>query len=270
MKEELRLDTQANQVKNKQDRVFPTPTTFQWIPLTAINPDSTLAKSSIILKDIELYADKIIQKGFDTAIMVRELNSQQYEIILGSKLYFAANIANMERIPAIVLNNQSDENQKEEIRTLFNWSDLDEIETAKAYQFFLERFNYTHDELANLLEVSRPLITNQLRILQLPLEIRQQLQQNILTKSQCHLLLRLPTELEQLELSKRIVRENLSVRKISTIIRKQSQKNAKENLRSNKTKNVKADVERLLKSISTESADEVLSLVNHLLKKSSS
>ena len=264
----LPIEHQEENRPSDLNTVFPKTTTFQLIPITSIHPDSTLAKSSLLLKEIEVYANSILQNGFDTAIMVREKSYDHYEIILGSKLYFAANIANVEQIPAIVLNDRYGEYQ-EEIRTLFNWADLDPIETAKAYRFFLDTFNYTHDELASLLQVSRPLITNQLRILQLPGEIQQHLQQKNLTKSQCHLLLRLPSTEEQIKLAQRIIDEQLSVRKINSIIRKTiGTKTICKNIE-DKTQKVRADVEKLLQSITAESAEEVLHLVNHLLKKSS-
>ena len=250
------------------------PKVFQWLPITSISHASTLAKSPILLQEISDYALQIEQQGFDSAIIVKQLETYQYEIILGYKLFFAANLAGLETIPAIVITPQlSNTKIKEAILEELNWSDLDDIETAKAYELLLESFHYTHDELAHLLQISRPVITNQLRMLQLPIEIQRALQSKTLTKSQCHLLLRLSSTKEQLALATKIQNESLSVRQIEAFLKtdhteeKERQRQWKQQLQQHFSRHVHLDSSKNLLSFSFESPEDLENLITQLLTK---
>ena len=245
---------------------------IQWIPLSSIHHASTFAKSPLLLEDLNAYAQQVEQNGFSTTIVVQPIDDYHYEIVLGYKLFFAANLLQKERIPAIVLSSQNpNEHTKYAILQELKWEDLDDIEVAKAYDLLLHSFHYTHDELARLLQVSRPVITNQLRMLQLPLEIQRDLQAKLLTKSQCHLLLRLSNSADQLELSRKIQMESLSVRQIESYLHSNEkkdhsqQKEWKKQLKKLFPHHIQIDVAKHTVSFSCSSSDDFALLINRLL-----
>ena len=121
---------------------------------------------------IEELAQSIREHGIIQPIVVRK-KGKKYEIVVGERRYRAAKLAKLEEIPAII--KEMTEEQMMELAILENLQreDLTPIEEAEAYQNLIEKLNFTQDDLAKRLGKSRPHITNMIRLLQLPEEVRQ-------------------------------------------------------------------------------------------------
>ena len=113
-------------------------------------------------------ADSIEQKGVISPITVRALQGGRYEIVAGERRFRAAGLANIKQIPVII--KELTDQQALEIAIIENVQrrDLNPIEEARSYQQLIEKFGYTHEQIAKTIGKSRSHITNLLRVLALP------------------------------------------------------------------------------------------------------
>ncbi len=153
-----------------------------------------------------------------TKMILEPLSNCQYRLLFGIKYFLAANVMGITSLPALVLQSQHDQKASTLAIDIFDWEHLDDIECAQAYQWLKDYYQYTTEQIATICSVSRPVISNQLRLLNLPLPIQGWLRDGSLSKSHCFLLLKLPSETEQLNMAKRIIKEMPSVREVKMMI----------------------------------------------------
>ncbi|MFH0921053.1 MAG: ParB/RepB/Spo0J family partition protein [Fibrobacterota bacterium] len=143
----------------------------------------------------------------------------RYELVSGERRLRAARELGLPAIPAVVRDKVSDREMQ-----LFSLienqlrADLNDLEIALGYNELINNFGYTHDKIADDMGKSRPFVSNTLRLLKLPDEIKEALRQKILTSGHARALLSLPNEQKQLSLFKKISVHGLSVRQTEKII----------------------------------------------------
>ncbi|PKC51387.1 stage 0 sporulation protein J, partial [Rhizophagus irregularis] len=167
---------------------------------------------------IEELAQSIKEHGIIQPIVVRKKGSK-YEIVVGERRYRAAKLANLEEVPAIV-KEMSDE-QMMEVAILENLQreDLTPIEEAEAYQSLIEKLNFTQEDLAKRLGKSRPHITNHIRLLQLPEEVRKLVNDGSLSMGHGRTLLGLKNKRRIPELANKVIKHSLNVRQLENLIK---------------------------------------------------
>src|SRR5690606_21330038 len=101
-------------------------------------------------------------------IVVRELDDERFELIMGERRWRAAERAGLEKIPAIVRQTSDDSMLRDALLENIHRVQLNPLEEAAAYQQLLEEFGVTQEELADRIGRSRPVITNTIRLLRLP------------------------------------------------------------------------------------------------------
>ncbi|MFC5543044.1 MAG: ParB/RepB/Spo0J family partition protein [Bacilli bacterium] len=163
-------------------------------------------------------AQSIREHGIIQPIVVRK-KGKKYEIVVGERRYRAAKLANLEEIPAII--KEMTEEQMMELAILENLQreDLTPIEEAEAYQNLIEKLNFTQDDLAKRLGKSRPHITNMIRLLQLPEEVRQMLNEGQLSMGHGRALLGLKNKRQMIEVAKKTINQSLNVRQLEALIK---------------------------------------------------
>lgn len=163
-------------------------------------------------------AQSIREHGIIQPIVVRK-KGKKYEIVVGERRYRAAKLANLEEIPAII--KEMTEEQMMELAILENLQreDLTPIEEAEAYQNLIEKLNFTQDDLAKRLGKSRPHITNMIRLLQLPEEVRQLLNEGQLSMGHGRALLGLKNKRQMIEVAKKTINQSLNVRQLEALIK---------------------------------------------------
>ena len=156
-----------------------------------------------------------------------------YEIIAGERRFRASKMANQDKIPAIV--RAIDDEQMMEIAVLENLQreDLSPLEEAQAYSTLMENLKITQSELSERLGKSRPYIANYLRLLDLPTEVKSMLQNGQLSMGQARTLLALKDKDKLVDLAKRTVKENLTVRQLEQIV---NEMNGKKKIKKDKKK----------------------------------
>lgn len=150
--------------------------------------------------------------------VVRSLGNGKYQLIMGERRFRAAKLAGLKSIPVIIRQTSDDQLLREAIVENIHRSQLNPLEEAAAYQQLLNDFNYTHDELAVKLSKSRPVITNTMRLLNLPVSVQRRVAAGVISAGHARALLSLTDEKEIENLANRIVVEGLTVRAVEEIV----------------------------------------------------
>ncbi|RFD27247.1 chromosome partitioning protein ParB [Mycobacterium uberis] len=155
--------------------------------------------------------------GLLQPIVVRTVDRSQtgvrYQIVMGERRWRAAQRAGLNSIPAIVRATGDENLLRDALLENIHRVQLNPLEEAAAYQQLLDEFEVTHDELASRIGRSRPLITNMIRLLKLPIPVQRRVAAGVLSAGHARALLSLEAGPEaQEELASRIVAEGLSVR----------------------------------------------------------
>ena len=150
--------------------------------------------------------------------VVRKVGEGRYELIMGERRFRAAKAAGLTSIPVIIRQTPDNELLREALIENIHRSQLNPLEEGAAYAQLLADFGCTHDELAIKLGRSRPLISNTIRLLNLPEAVQRRVAVGILSAGHARALLGLTDGAEIEKLAARIVAEGLSVRATEEII----------------------------------------------------
>ena len=196
---------------------------FHAISLDKIIPNKYQPRRSA-KKDtaFEELAKSIKEKGvIEPVIVSKDSATGKYMLIAGERRYRASLEAGLTEIPAVV-REDIDEKDIIEIALIENIhrEDLNPVEEAKAFKILIDEFNYTHEKLAQKLSISRSRVTNYLRLLNLPEEIKEMLASGLLTEGHARALLSLEDEEIMKETAKEIINRNLTVRETEELVKK--------------------------------------------------
>jgi ParB family chromosome partitioning protein len=154
--------------------------------------------------------------GLMQPIVVREVgdgSGSRYQLVMGERRWRASQQAGLTSIPAIVRETADDNLLRDALLENIHRAQLNPLEEAAAYQQLLEEFDVTHEELAGRIGRSRPVISNMIRLLRLPIAVQRRVAAGVLSAGHARALLALDAGPEaQEELAARIVAEGLSVR----------------------------------------------------------
>lgn len=155
--------------------------------------------------------------GLMQPIVVREVDAtaggRRYQLVMGERRWRAAQQAGLTAIPAIVRETTDDDLLRDALLENIHRAQLNPLEEAAAYQQLLDEFDVTHEELASRIGRSRPVISNMIRLLRLPIPVQRRVAAGVLSAGHARALLALEAGPEaQEELAARIVAEGLSVR----------------------------------------------------------
>jgi ParB family transcriptional regulator, chromosome partitioning protein len=150
--------------------------------------------------------------------VVRKVAPNKYELVMGERRFRAAKAAGLKSIPVIIRQTPDNELLREALIENIHRSELNPLEEGAAYLQLLTDFGCTHEELALKLSRSRPLISNTIRLLNLPESVQRKVAAGILSAGHARALLGLTDSKEIEKLASRIVGEGLSVRATEEII----------------------------------------------------
>jgi len=185
---------------------------YREVPTDAITPNPRQPRQVFDEEALAELQHSIREFGLMQPIVVRDLGGEQYELIMGERRWRASQRAGLEVIPAIVRQTQDDELLRDALLENIHRVQLNPLEEASAYQQLLEEFGVTHDQLADRIGRSRPVITNTIRLLRLPMPVQRRVAAGVLSAGHARALLTLDDPDGQEELASRIVAEGLSVR----------------------------------------------------------
>ena len=186
------------------------------LPITSIvrNPDQP--RKSFDETQLSELSDSIKQNGVLQPILVRK-KGDKYEIVAGERRYQASKLAGMKEIPAIV--REIDDAEVFQLALIENLqrSDLTPIEEARGYRQLLDTKGLTQEGLAKILSKSRSAIANTLRLMDLPQEVQDMMEEGQITAGHARAILAVPTEEGRIKLAQKVVAENLTVRQTENL-----------------------------------------------------
>lgn len=188
------------------------------LDLERIKPNPFQPRLRFDSEKLKNLADSIQERGIIHPILVKAVGNG-YQIVAGERRWKAAKIAGLAKIPSILVEDLSDDQQLQTalIENLQR-EDLNPIDEALAYRKLSERFGFTQQVIAQRVGKDRSSVTNTLRLLGLPEEIRQRISEGRLSAGHARALLALDTSHDQIRIGRRIVNEGLSVRRTEELI----------------------------------------------------
>ena len=177
-------------------------------------------------------AASIKENGVISPITVRE-DGKKFTLIAGERRLRASQLIGLKDIPAYIIEvkNSSDMMQLALIENIQR-ENLNPMEESEAYYLLQDKFNFSQSDIAKSVGKSRSTITNSLRLLQLPNEIRASLKENKISAGHARAILAAGSSQAMLKLWKQILKDNLSVRSAEDLSKKS--KKSKNNKRTNK------------------------------------
>ncbi len=166
---------------------------------------------------LEELANSIRSQGIIQPLIVRPVGNK-YEIIAGERRWRAAQLAGLTEVPVIVRHIPDEAAIAIALIENIQRENLNPIEEATALQRLINEFGMTHQQVADAVGKSRTSVTNLLRLLALPEEVKSMLERGLLEMGHARTLITLP-ESVQLEAAEMIVSRGLSVRETENLVR---------------------------------------------------
>lgn len=188
------------------------------VPISSISPNPRQPRTVFDEDALNELIASIKEIGILQPPVVRRVSEGRYELVMGERRFRAAKAAGLTTIPVIIRQTPDNELLREALIENIHRSQLNPLEEAAAYAGLLTDFGCTHDELATKLGRSRPLISNMLRLLNLPPTVQRKVAAGVISAGHARALLGLSDEKEIEKLANRIVAEGLSVRATEEIV----------------------------------------------------
>lgn len=192
------------------------------IDINTISPNEFQPRKAFRDSTLQELIDSIKTSGVIQPIIVRKVSDNSYQLIAGERRWRAAKTAGLTTIPVIIKDVAPQESLELALIENIQREDLNPIETAEAFQRLIKDFNLTHDELSKKVGKDRATVTNYLRILKLPSDVKLWVADGSLSMGHAKALLQIENPVLQVEVAKRIVREGLSVRETEVLSKKAS------------------------------------------------
>jgi ParB family chromosome partitioning protein len=194
---------------------------YDTLPITAISRNPRQPRSQMNLEELEELAASIRKNGILHPLIVAPGEEVgKYTLIAGERRLIAAGMAKLDSVPVII--REASEQERLELALIENVqrADLTPLEAAEAFRQLADEFNLSHEQIAQQLGKSRVSITNTLRLLNLPENVRQSLADGEITEGHARALLGLSNAQAQTAVLQTIIKNELNVRKTEDLVRK--------------------------------------------------
>ena len=195
------------------------------ISITDIQKNPYQPRKEFDREKLDELAQSIKENGVIQPIIVRQSPIIGYEILAGERRYRASLLAGLMSIPAVVKQLSDQEMMVQSIIENLQRENLNPIEEARAYESLVEK-GFTHAEIADKMGKSRPYISNSIRLLSLPEQILSEVENGKLSQAHARSLVGLNKE-QQDYFFQRIIEEDISVRKLETLLTERKQNKLK-------------------------------------------
>ena len=187
------------------------------IDINLIDPNPRQPRTVFDQEALQELVASIKEIGILQPPVVRKVGAR-YELIMGERRLCASKLAGLKQIPVIIRQTPNNELLREALIENIHRSQLNALEEGAAYSQLLNDFNCTQEELAQKLGRSRTVITNMMRLLNLPTSVQQKVAAGTISAGHARALLGLADSAAIEKLANRIVAEGLSVRSVEEII----------------------------------------------------
>lgn len=188
------------------------------LKINDIEPNKEQPRKEFDPDQLNMLAGSITKHGVIQPLTVREKNGA-YQIVAGERRWRAAKIAGLSEVPVRIMELTDSETAQIALIENLQREDLNPIEEANGYKILSEKYGLKQEEIASSVGKARSSITNTMRLLDLPEEVKELTRQGMLSQGHCKALLSLQDEVKQLELAHKTASEQLSVRQLESLCR---------------------------------------------------
>lgn len=200
----------ALMLENSVDDMVSTST----LPIHEIVPNKEQPRKTFDQTALEELADSIRQHGVLQPLLVRPMPSGGYQLVAGERRWRASRLAELKEVPVIIKDLSDTEAMEIAIIENLQREDLNPIEEAEGLQALIDKCGFTQDDVAVSVGKSRPAITNALRLLKLPVEVRNMTKNGDISAGHARALLAFESSALMLEVAEKIVSNKLTVRDV--------------------------------------------------------
>ena len=186
------------------------------LPIERIKRNPKQPRKNFDEQALEELSDSIRQNGVLQPILVRK-TGPNYEIVAGERRYQASKRAGLKEMPVIIREINDDEVFQLALIENLQRADLSPLEEARGYRQLLDSKGLTQEALSKILSKSRSAIANTLRLMDLPYEVQEMIEQGVLTAGHARAILAVPADEGRIELAKKVVAEGLTVRQTENL-----------------------------------------------------
>ena len=191
---------------------------FGHLDVNAIQPNASQPRKVFDAEPFKELVHSVREFGVLQPIVVREISSGKYELIMGERRLRASKEAGLKKIPAVIRETSNDNMLRDALLENIHRANLNALEEASAYQQLLSDFGITQDQLAEKLGRSRPQITNTIRLLKLPISVQQKVAAGVLSAGHARAILSASNEARMEYFANKVINEGLSVRSLEDLV----------------------------------------------------
>ena len=238
-------------IDNSEDYTRNTPkpqASINEIPIDKIEGNPWQPRSRFDEESLNELASSIKKIGIIQPLTLRK-TEDKYQLIAGERRFRAAKLAGLKTVPAYVRSAEDDDMLELALVENIQREDLDPIEVAISYQRLMEECNLTQESMSERVGKKRSTISNYLRLLKLPAEIQLGLREKQISMGHARALINLDDQKLRLKIFNKIIKEDLSVRKVEELVRK-AVKGEEESTKKENKKELPEEYEQLRQQLS--------------------
>ena len=191
------------------------------VPIEQIIPNRNQPRQEFNPEQMDELTASIKSSGILQPLTVREMGDGEFELIAGERRLRAAKVAGLETVPVYILSVDADVEMMEyALVENVQRVDLNPLEEAEGYAILSGKYGLSQDDIAERVGKSRPAISNSLRLLKLPPEIKLSVKSSEISAGHARAILGLRKSLQMMTLYHKIIREKLSVRQTEELVKK--------------------------------------------------
>lgn len=195
-----------------------------FLKISEIEPNRDQPRKDFNEEALRELADSIAAHGVLQPLLVRPIAGGGYQLVAGERRWRASRMAGLSEVPVVIREMTDSEMTQIALIENLQREDLNSVEEGLGYKSLMETYNLTQDEVAKAVGKSRPAIANALRLLNLPDEILDMLKNGEISAGHARALLGISNQEEMLEIAKSIVPQDLTVRDVERLAKKQTSK----------------------------------------------
>ena len=188
------------------------------IRISLVEPNRDQPRKVFDEEQLKALSDSISKHGVILPIIVVKEGNGFYKIIAGERRWRAAKMCGLSTIPAIVRNYENQTAAEVALIENLQREDLNPIEEAEGYQYLIDNFNLTQEQVGEKVGKSRSAITNSIRLLSLSENLIDMVRNNLISSGHARTLLAIDNEKERQELAEKIISESMSVRELEKAV----------------------------------------------------
>ena len=190
------------------------------LKISQIEPNRNQPRRTFDEDALQELALSISEHGVLQPILVRPMIYGGYQIVAGERRYRASRMAGLTEIPAIVRELTDSETMQIALIENLQRSDLTTLEEAMGYQTLMDEYDFSQEDVARIVGKSRSAVANTLRLLSLPDEVKDLLEQGKLSAGHARALLIVEDDKIAVDTARKIVSDGLSVRETEKLVKK--------------------------------------------------